>query len=186
MEQEKKIQVPNIIERVDLLRFVISILIVCFILLSGCSEEEIKTIEQSILLDSDISLDAVFHTEELNEQQAISLYNTDTGYGILQFKKQDNGWEYQQALSARHEESEHPLSTNFVYKDNYSVAIGEIFDPEISKVTVEYNNNERVATIIEVDKRMFWYFVFKQGGEDILKSHISGYTADGELIYQNN
>ncbi|MFN7249900.1 MAG: hypothetical protein ACK4M9_03825 [Anaerobacillus sp.] len=168
------------------MRLVISILIVCFILLSGCSEEENKTIEQSIVSDSDISLDNVFHTEEINEQQAISLYYTDIGYGVLQFNKQENSWEYQQALSAGHPEPEHPMSTNFVYKDNYSVSIGEIFDPEISKVIVKYNNNERDATIVEVDKRMFWYSVSKEGGEDILKSHISGYAEDGKLIYQSS
>ena len=167
-----------------LLRIVVSILVVCIILLSGCSEEDLKTIEQSIVSDSDISLDNIFHTLEINDQQAISLYHTDIGYGVLQFKKQENGWEYQQALSAEHPEPESPLSTNHFYKDNYSVAIGEIYDHEISKVIVKYNNNERDATIVEVDKRIFLYFIFEQGGENVL--NVSGKSEDGKLIYQNN
>lgn len=39
-----------------LLRIVISILVVCFILLSGCSEEDLKTIEQSIVSENALNV----------------------------------------------------------------------------------------------------------------------------------
>lgn len=171
-------------------------------IVSGCSnvdddtKTEFQTLEQATL-KSDIPLADIFHTEEMDET-AFSLYQSAKGYGILHFSLKEDGWDYQGSSGFMYsadtdrkpfsfsQSTWHNGEVSIDKESSYTtVFLGEINDPEISKITVEYNNTQKNAELIKNDNRTYWYLVSEQDDGNERAGMVSAYSNDGELLYQN-
>ncbi|ART77589.1 hypothetical protein B4U37_16680 [Sutcliffiella horikoshii] len=178
-----------------------AIFFVFIMIVSGCSnvvddtETEFKTIQQATL-KSDIPLSEVFHTEEMDET-AFSIYQTPNGYGILHFSLKEDGWDYQGRSGFMYSNVTDKKPFSFsqstwhkgeISMDNESlyttVFLGEVSDPEISNITVEYNNNQRDANLINNNERTYWYLISEQDDGNERVGVVSAYSTNGELLYQ--
>jgi hypothetical protein len=184
------------------MRFVL--LLLSLFVIVGCTEthenikKEPKTIEQSIL-ESDVLLKDVLYTEEIGELEAFSLYETPGGYGILHFQKEDNSWEYRGSSDFGNRLDDKVVtpisfaSSTWIKGESASggknayitVFFGEVVEPDISKVSVEYNDKDADAKILTRKERKFWYLISKEedGKERVEK--ISGYSSNGRLVYED-
>ncbi|MFD2627626.1 hypothetical protein [Oceanobacillus kapialis] len=178
-----------------------AIFLVIIMIVSGCSnidgdtKTEFKTIQQATL-KSDIPLDDIFHTEKMDEK-AFSFYQSPNGYGILHYSLKENGWDYQGSSGFMYSTDTDIKPFSFsqstwhigeISMDNESsyttVFLGEVINPNISKITVEYNNNQRDASLIKNKERTYWYLVSEQDEGNERVGVVSAYSTDGELLYQ--
>ncbi|WP_147533272.1 hypothetical protein [Bacillus marasmi] len=182
------------------MKFLFSILFVLILIISGCSnvDDEIKTEQKTIeqaSLESDIPSANIFYTEEIGTQEAFSLFQSPNGCGVMNFSKSKNGWVYQGYSSFQYDIediSSFTLSQSSWHKGEISlnkesyystVFLGEIIDPEIDKIIVEYDNMNGEANIVENNGRRFWYLLSEPDkGYDSVNT-ISAYSSDGKLLY---
>ncbi|MGD6803777.1 hypothetical protein [Rossellomorea aquimaris] len=176
------------------------IFFVFIMIVSGCSnvddkKTEFKTVQQATV-KSDIPLDDIFHTEEM-DVTAFSFYQSPNGYGILHFSLKENGWDYQGSSGFMYSTDTDIKPFSFsqstwhkgeISMDNRSsyttVFLGEVSNPMISKITVEYNDNQRDATLIKNNERTYWYLVSEQDDGNERVGVVSAYATDGKLLYQ--
>ncbi|WP_227940408.1 hypothetical protein [Alkalihalobacillus deserti] len=131
-----------------------AIFFVFIMIVSGCSnvvddtKTQFKTVQQATL-ESDIPLADIFHTEEMDET-AFSFYQSPNGYGILHFSLKEDGWDYQGSSGFMYstdtdinpfsfsQSTWHKGEVSIDNERSYTtVFLGEVGDPEISKITVE-------------------------------------------------
>ncbi|WP_207634119.1 hypothetical protein [Halalkalibacter urbisdiaboli] len=65
-----------------------------------------------------------------------------------------------------------------------TVFLGEVADPEISKITVEYDNTQKDAILIQNKERKFWYLLSEQDDGNERVGMVSAYSSEGVLLYQ--
>jgi len=182
------------------MKFFLWIVFVLILIISGCSnienriKNEQKTIEQASL-EIDIPTANIFFTEEIGDKEAFSLFQSPNGCGVMNFYKNKNGWVYQGYSAFQYNVeniSTFTLSQSSWHKGEISqekesyystIFLGEIIDPEIDKITVEYDNMKGEASIVESSGRKFWYLLSERdkGYETVDK--ISAYSSDGKLLY---
>ncbi|RDW19441.1 hypothetical protein CWR48_08050 [Oceanobacillus arenosus] len=184
-----------------MVKLLFSIFFVVIVIVSGCSNEsdeeklEIKTIRQAAL-DSDILSEDIFYTNEMDDS-AFSLFQSPNGYGILNFSNTENGWLYQGSSSFEYTIDFETTSFTFgqytwhneeisLEKENYytTVFLGEVFDPKIERIIVEYDNFKEEASIVKNEDRRFWNLISKQDDGNETLNKISAYSSDGKLLYE--
>ena len=178
-----------------------TIFVVLILIVSGCSDgvedpkPEFITLQQATL-KSEIPASDIFYTEELDET-AFSLYQSPNGYGVLHFSLKEVGWDYQGSSSFMYStdtdltpfsfsqstwhKGEVLVNTESPYT---TIFLGEVRDPEISKITVEYKNKQRDASSIVNNERMYWYLVSELDDANESVAGVTAYSSDGELLYQ--
>ena len=182
------------------MKLLFSMFFVVIVMVSGCSnvnDEEkaavIKTIQQATL-ESDIPSEDIFYTNEMDDS-AFSLFQSPNGYGILNFSNTENGLVYQgnsgfeyttdiETTSFTFSQSTwHKVETSLEKESFYAtVFLGEVFDPKINLIIVEYDNLKEEASIVKNKERRFWNLLSKQDdGNETLK-RISAYSSDGRLL----
>jgi uncharacterized protein YcfL len=184
---------------------VLTVILTTSVLFVGCNEEqadvtnqEQKTIEQAAL-DSGIETANIIFTEETNNKDAFSIYEKINGYGVIQYVKEDKGWQYRGASGFEHSASSPTYPISFgastwlrgEYTQNgdntyRTVFIGEIFQPEIEKIILEFNNRKYNAEIITSNSRKYWYHQSDVENAQSLATKISASSSQGKLIYENN
>lgn len=181
------------------------ILTTSVLLFAGCNEEQAdiidqdqKTIEQAAL-DSGIETANIIYTEKTKNKDAFSIYEKNNGYGVIQYVKEDKGWQYRGASGFEHSASgpTDPISfgASTWLRGEYSqngdntyrtVFIGEIFQPEIEKIILEFNNGKYNAEIITSNSRKYWYHQSDVENAQSFATKISAYSSQGTLIYENH
>ncbi|MFT9596912.1 hypothetical protein [Mesobacillus sp.] len=171
---------------------------------TGCNNDQVKdikldrqTIEQA-LLDSGIDTDNILITEEIRGENAFSIYEKDDGFGIIQFVNTIKGWQYRGASGFEQLASGNPKPVTFGAstwllgenssngKNTYNtVFIGEIHDPEITKIILEVNHGKYSAKILPSHNRKLWYYLSGAENAESLTTKISGYSSEGKLRYEN-
>ncbi|MFP3919233.1 hypothetical protein U5N28_15635, partial [Lysinibacillus telephonicus] len=63
------------------------------------------------------------------------------------------------------------------------VFLGEIIDPKINKIIVEYDNIKREASIVKNKDRRFWYLLSEQEDGNESVNMVSAYSSEGKLLY---
>ncbi|MCM3716393.1 hypothetical protein M3202_20310 [Alkalihalobacillus oceani] len=177
-----------------------AILSIFITIVSGCSpivEEDtttqFKTVQEAAL-ESELAAADVFHTEELNET-AFAFYQSPEGYGILHFSLKEDGWDYQGSSGYATDEERKPFSfgqstwhkgeVSMEGESSYTtVFFGEVSDAEINKMTIEYNDRKRDASLIRNNGRTYWYLVSEQDDGNEGVDTVFAYSTDGELLYR--
>jgi len=183
------------------MKFLFPIFFVFIIIISGCSNivddtnTQFKTVQEATL-ESDSTLADIFHTQEM-DKTAFSFYQSPNGYGILHFSLKEGGWDYQGSSGFMYSTTDikpfsfsqstwHKGEVSIDNESSYTtVFLGEISDREISKITVEYNNTKREASLIKNNERTYWYLVSEQDDGNERVDMVSAYSSEGELLYQN-
>lgn len=161
------------------------------------SENNQKTIEQA-MLDSQIDTANIFYTEEIEGQDAFSIYKSTKGMGVIQYQKKDDGWQYTGSSEFGYPPAgpQDPVTFgastwptgNYSLKgpNSYNtVFLGEILEPEIDKVIIEVNHGKYNANTLISNDRTFWYVLYEKKKPLSPVTKISGYSSDGELLYEN-
>ncbi|WNF21178.1 hypothetical protein [Mesobacillus jeotgali] len=183
---------------------VFTVFLTTSILFAGCTKDQInvtepdqKTIEQA-MLDSGIAPDNIIFTEEIKGQNAFSIYEQVEGFGVTHYVKSDKGWQYRGGSEFGHPAGDpEPLSFGVAtwLLGDYSldgnsryntVFLGEIHQPEISKIILEVNHGKYTAKIISSNSRKFWYHQSGIVDAQSLVTKISGYNSNGKLIFEKN
>ncbi|MBT2641399.1 hypothetical protein J7I80_04030 [Bacillus sp. ISL-41] len=184
---------------------VLTVILTTSVLFAGCSDEQAdvtvqdqKTIEQAAL-DSGIETANIIFTDKTNNKDAFSIYEKINGYGVIQYVKEDKGWQYRGASGFEQSGSgpTDPISfgaSTWLQGEYYqngsntyrTVFIGEIFQPEIEKIILEVNNRKYNAEIITSNSRKYWYHQSDVENAQSLVTKISAYSSQGKLIYENN
>ncbi|WP_249871776.1 hypothetical protein [Oceanobacillus saliphilus] len=183
------------------MKLLLSIFFVIIVFVSGCSDvndEEISetNVIQQVALESNISSEDIFYTNEIDDN-GFSLYQSPNGYGILNFSNTENELVSQGNYSFEYTANMETTSFTFsqstwhkgeisLEKENFysSVFFGEVFDPKIERIIVEYDDFTEEASIVKNKDRKFWYLISKQddGNETINK--ITAYSTTGKLLYE--
>ncbi|RDW17459.1 hypothetical protein [Oceanobacillus chungangensis] len=183
------------------MKLLFSIFFVVIVIVSGCSnvideeKAEIKTIQQATL-ESNIPSEDIFYTNEMDDS-AFSLFQSPNGYGILNFSNTENGWVYQGNSGFEYtidiEKTSFTFSQSTWHKGEISlenesiyttVFLGEIFEPKINRIIVEYDNLKEEANIVKNKDRRYWNLLSKQDNGDETLYKISAYSSDGKLLYE--
>ncbi|MCM3761946.1 hypothetical protein M3212_14315 [Alkalihalobacillus oceani] len=182
------------------LLFAIGSFYLMLMLVSGCSpivEEDtntqFKTVQEAAL-ESELAAADVFHTEELSET-AFAFYQSQERYGILHFSLKEDGWDYQGSSGHATEGDRKPFSfsqstwhkgdASTDHEGSYTtVFFGEMSDPEIKKMTIDYRDGKRDANLIRTNGRAYWYLVSEQDDGTEGVDTVSAYSAEGELLYR--
>ncbi len=131
------------------------------------------------------------------DETAFSLYQSPNGYGVLHFSKKDDGWDYQGSSGFMYavdtdikpfsfsQSTSHKGEASLENESFYTtVFLGEVADPEISKITVEYDNTQKDAILIQNKERKFWYLLSEQDDGNERVGMVSAYSSEGVLLYQ--
>lgn len=182
------------------MKLIFSILFVLIVIISGCKnvddeiETELNTIQQASL-ESGIPSADIIYTKEITDNDAFSLFQIPDGYGVLHFTNKEDGWGYRGHSGFQYDigditsftlsQSAWHKGDNSLDKDSLytTVFLGEIIDPDIDKIIVEYDNINREASIVKNKDRTFWYLLSEQedGNESI--NMVSAYSSEGKLLY---
>lgn len=182
----------------------LKVFLITSILFAGCTKDQMivtepnqKTIEQA-MLDSGIETGNIIFTEEIKGQNAFSIYEQVEGFGVIHYVKSDKGWQYRGGSEFGHPAGKpDPLSFGAAtwLLGDYSldgnnryntVFIGEIHQPEVTKIILEVNNGKYPAKIITSKGRKFWYHQSEIENAQSLVTKVSGYNSTGKLLYEKN
>lgn len=183
------------------MKLLFSIFLGLIVIISGCNKvndeekSEFKTIQQATL-ESNIPSEDIFYTNEMDDS-AFSLFQSPNGYGILNFSNIKSGWVYQGNSSFEYTDDMETTSFTFsqstwdkeefsLEKENFYVTVfmGEVFDPKIERIIVEYDDLTEEASIVKNKERRFWNLVSKQDDGNETLNNITAYSSDGKLLYE--
>lgn len=182
-------------------KIVLLVILTTSFLLAGCDNDQViepdqKAIEQAIL-DQGIDTGNIIFTEKIIGGNAFSIYEKTDEYGVIQYAKSDQGWQYRGASGFGIPESGKPEPLTFGAStwllgdyslngnNRYStVFIGEVHQPDIAKVILEGDHGEFQAKILTSDNRRFWYHLSDDNKAERQVNKISGYSSGGKLIYE--
>lgn len=182
------------------MRFFFVFLMAIFMI--GCNHEEKTnetevTIEEAIL-ESEISPNDVFLTKEFGDE-TVAFFQVKEELGILHLTKVDRTWSdrgYSSSIDQNEDAEARPVTTVVSKKIRekntddeaptyLSAYVGKVNDPAIDKVIIENKRGEKNGTLINNGDETFWYYVSPKSDGNEQSPTISGYTLDGELVYES-
>jgi hypothetical protein len=171
------------------------LLSLAFLLLTACiaTEDETEDNQANFVtlkqaqMNSDVAMNDMLETME-EESFAVTFYETENGYGVINFWQGEEGWGSYGRSFQEYNNSE-PLT----YLGNFSgvkqpkaVLYGQINDANISKVDVITTNIEKhTAKIITGTYGTYWYYIDKDSEVmDIKANKVIAFDKEGNVVIE--